>query len=275
MADYLHAIILGLVQALTEFLPVSSSAHLLLAPRLLGTDPNSLTFDVGLHAGTLTATIAYFWRDWTAILAATLRDLSVHGLLLSHWGWQGRLGLWIVLGTIPAVAAGAAFDTTIEAYTRSASLAGVLLIVVGILIAIADRLPASLLRLESVTGRHAGLIGIAQAFALIPGVSRSGITISAARLIGFDRNTATRFSFLLSMPAITGAATLKLAEAASGEVVVAWGPMLVGAVASGFAGIAVIHWLLRHVQTHTLMPFVVYRIVLGVVVLSLAATGTI
>jgi undecaprenyl-diphosphatase len=252
-------------------LPISSSGHLVLAPRVLGGSTNSLTFDVGLHIGTLLATLGYFWRDWTGILVAVVRDATAQGRRLARWSVTGKLGLYIALGTIPAVLVGALFNNAIEAHAREAWLVALMLIGFGVLLGLADRLVAKQAGLDAVSARHGLLIGIAQAIALVPGVSRSGVTITAARALGFDRGTAARFSFLLSIPAILGAATLTLFEAATGEEAVAWGPMFVGALVSAVAGAAVIHWLLGYVQTHTMRVFVAYRVALGVLVLLVAA----
>lgn len=272
MDEYVRAVVLGLVQALTEFLPISSSGHLVLAERALGFH-SSLTFDVGLHLGTLAATLGYFWRDWAAVLRAAVRDLLRHGLNVRRWQWQGRLGLLIILGTLPAVTVGALFKDVIEATFRAPGSIATLLIGGGLLLAWADRAPRIHLGLESVTPPHALAIGLAQAAALVPGVSRSGATILAARLLRFDRPVATRFSFLLSAPAVAGAATLTLGQALTGDEVVAWGPLLVGALVSGLMGLVVIHWLLRFMQSHSLMPFVWYRVALGVGVLVAVAAG--
>ena len=274
MNDYLRAVILGLVQALSEFLPISSSGHLVLAGHLLGERTNSLTFDVGLHVGTLVAVFAYFWREWTEMAVHGARDVLRHGLRLTRWDWHSRLLLWIAVGTLPAVIAGFLFDSFIEEHLRQAWLIALLLIGVSVLIELGDRLPVRRVLLEHVGGRDALLIGLAQTAALVPGVSRSGVTITAARTLGFDRSTAARFSFLLSAPAVLGAATLKLSAAATGDEAVSWGPMIVGALVSGVAGAAVIHWLLRYLQGHRMRVFVWYRIVLGIVVLTVAAAST-
>ena len=270
MDDYLRAVILGLVQALTEFLPISSSGHLVLAEQVLGERAHSLTFDVGLHVGTLVAILAYFWRDWAGIVTHGVRDVPAHGVHLSRWDWQSRLGVWIVLGTLPAVVIGALFGNAIEDHLRQAWLVALLLIAFAGVLEAADRLPQRRGLLGEVTPRHAVLIGIAQAVSLVPGVSRSGITMSAARGLGFDRALAARFSFLLSAPAVLGAATLKLSEAATGNEDISWGPMAAGALVSGLAGAAVIHWLLGYLRQHGMRSFVWYRIGLGVVVLIVA-----
>lgn len=272
MDEYVRAVVLGVVQALTEFLPISSSGHLVLAERTLGFH-SSLTFDVGLHLGTLAATLGYFRHDWASIVRASVRDLLAHGLNLRRWQWQGLLGLWIVIGTLPAVVVGAAFQDVIEATFRAPASIAALLIGGGLLLALADRAPRVRLGLEAVTPLHALTIGLVQAVALVPGVSRSGGTILTARLLRYDRPVATRFSFLLSAPAIAGAATLTLGQALTGDEVVTWGPLLVGALISGVVGLVVIHWLLRFMQGHSLMPFVWYRVLLGVGVLAAVAAG--
>jgi undecaprenyl-diphosphatase len=272
--DYARAVVLGLIQALTESLPISSSGHLVLAPQLLGGSTNALTFDVGLHVGTLFATLAYFWRDWATIVTSGVRDIAAHGARVARWSSPGRLGAYIALGTVPAIVVGGLLDEAIETYLREAWLVALMLVGFGLLLAWADRLPEQRTGLDAVTPGHALLIGVAQAFALMPGVSRSGVTMTAARSLGFDRPLAARFSFLLSAPAVLGAATLKLAEAATGDEAVDWGPMAAGAIVSGVAGAAVIHWLLRYVQTHTLRPFVIYRIAVGILVLVVAAVRT-
>ncbi|MBX7110864.1 MAG: undecaprenyl-diphosphatase UppP [Dehalococcoidia bacterium] len=274
MDDYLRAAVLGLVQALTEFLPISSSGHLVLAGHILGERANSLTFDVGLHVGTLIAVLAYFWREWVAIVFGGLRDILRHGPRIDRWQPHSRLGLWIVLGTLPAVVLGALFDNAIEEHLRQAWLVASLLIVFALVLEVADRAAARRYDLEAVGPANALAIGLAQAVALVPGVSRSGATISAARGLGFDRAVAARFSFLLSAPAVLGAATLKLTDAVRGTEDVSWGPMALGALVSAVAGAAVIHWLLGYLQSHGLRPFVWYRLAAGVAVLAVAAVST-
>lgn len=274
MDDYLRAVALGLVQALSEFLPISSSGHLVLAEHVLGARANSLTFDVGLHVGTLVAVLAYFWRDWVEIVVGGLRDIVRHGARVGRWQPHSRLGLWIVIGTLPAVVVGALFDNAIEEHVRMAWLVALLLIVFAAVLELADRMPAWRTSLDDVGPGHALAIGVAQTVALMPGVSRSGATISAARALGFNRSVAARFSFLLSAPAVLGAATLKLSEAATGKEDVSWGPMILGALVSATAGAAVIHWLIGYLQSHGMRPFVWYRIGAGVTVLLVAAVST-
>ncbi len=271
--EYLRAIVLGVIQALTEFLPVSSSGHLVIWGELIGDDLSSLTFDVALHVGTLFAVLVYFWRDWWRMLIEALRDARTHHVRVQHWSGHARLALLIVLGTIPAVIAGALFEAPIDDHLRTPWVVGAMLISVGLLMGAVDRWGAMALRLADVTPARSLVIGVAQAVALIPGVSRSGITITAGRWMGFDRASAARFSFLLSAPVVFGAGALQLTSAITGGEEMLWGPTVAGAVAAGLAGLLVIRGLLAFLQTRSLAVFVWYRLVLGVVVLGLAAAG--
>ncbi len=273
VGEYLEAILLGVVQALTEFLPVSSSGHLVLAPHLLGRETSSLTFDVGLHLGTVVAVIGYFWRDWLAMAVAGIRDVRTQGVAVQRWSGHGRLGLWLVAATVPAAVTGVLFEDWIDENARDPVVVGVMLIVFGLLLGAADRWGAEIGRLLDMTLGRAVTIGVAQAFALIPGVSRSGATITAGRALGFDRVSAARFSFLLSAPIILGAGVLSMAQALTGEEAVAWGPLLVGAVTSALVGALVISVFLRFIARRTLRVFVWYRIALGLAVLAAAAAG--
>jgi len=271
--DYLRAILLGIIQAVTEFLPVSSSGHLVLAPELMGDRPSSLTFDVALHIGTLAAVLGYFWREWLAIGRAGITDVRAQGLALREWSPYGRLGLLLALATVPAVIVGLLFEDWIDANARSPVVVGVMLIGVGVLIGVADRWGAHVGRLLDMTAGRALLIGGAQAVALIPGVSRSGATMAAARALGFDRPTAARFSFLLSAPVVFGAGILQGVRVAAGEGSVEWGPMIAGAITAGVVGAVVIRGLLAFLQRATLSVFVWYRIALGSAVLAAVAAG--
>jgi len=273
VSEYLQAVFLGIVQALTEFLPISSSGHLLIAGRVLGDEVSSLTFDVGLHVGTLAAVLLYFWRDWASMAVWTVSDAARHRWHLARWSASGRLAALVALGTLPAVAAGATLDSVIEEQVRGPVVVGVMLLLGAALLWAADRTAPARDGLGEMDAGHSGAIGLAQAVALIPGVSRSGMTISAARLLGFDRVSAARFSFLLSAPVVAGAAVLKLGEALAGDEVVAWGPLAIGALTSGICGVIVIRALLGYMQRRTLAVFVWYRIALGLAVLAAVATG--
>ncbi|MDO9446148.1 MAG: undecaprenyl-diphosphatase UppP [Dehalococcoidia bacterium] len=273
LADYLRAIFLGVVQAVTEFLPISSSGHLVLAPRLLGEETSSLTFDIGLHLGTLVAVLVYFWRDWWQITKATAADTLHHGPRLARWGPQSRLGLWLAVGTLPAIVVGVLAQDAVEERFREPAVVAVMLILFSFVIDFGDRRGGSDKRVDGMGVRRSLLIGAAQALALVPGVSRSGATITAARLVGFERPSAARFSFLLSAPVILGAGIFKVADAISGGEQVMWGPLLVGALTSAIVGALVIRGLLRYLVTRTLRVFVWYRIALGLAVLGAVAAG--
>ena len=270
-----RAVVLGLVQAATEFLPISSSGHLVLAPELIGDDISSLTFDVALHLGTMVAVIAFFWRDWLRIIGSGLADIVRHGVRVDRWEPYSLLGLWIVLGTIPAVVVGLLFKDAIEENLREPWLVGTMLIGFGALMGALDRWGGTVGKLLDVTPGRAVIIGVTQAIALVPGVSRAGVTITAARGLGFDRPSAARFSFLLSAPAVLGAGVLQFSEALGSDETLSWGPLMLGAFVSAVAGALVIRWLLAFLQSGTLWPFVWYRIALGLVVLGATATEVI
>ena len=272
MDEYLRAALLGLVQALTEFLPISSSGHLVVASELFGDELNDLTFDVGLHLGTTLAVLLYFRRDWVLFGASLGRDLRAHGGQVGRWRPRSRLALLIALGSLPAFAVGAAFALTLEDGLREPVLVGVMLIAVGLLIWVLDRAAQSR-GLRDLGAPGALLIGVAQAAALVPGVSRSGATIAAGRGLGLRREAATRFSFLLSAPVVVGAAVALLGEAILGGEEVAWGPLLFGALVAAIVGMGVIRWLLRFVRRHSLAVFVWYRLAAGAAVLAAVAAG--
>lgn len=263
--DILHAAILGILQGLTEILPISSSAHLILVPWLLGWPESGLTFDVGLHVGTLLALCVYFRRDITDLLTN-----AVTGFREGLGSQSARLPFLIIAGTVPAAIVGKTMEEPIEAFFRgSHTLIAVLLIVFGLLLALADTTGPKRWRMDRVELKSALLIGLAQCLALIPGVSRSGITITAALFLGFTRETAARFSFLLSLPIVAGAGILKMGELVShgipaGELT----PLLVGMATSAISGYASVALLLKLVQRHSLYPFVWYRLLAGGAVLA-------
>ena len=273
MDDYLRAVLLGIVQALTEFLPISSSGHLILAPHVVGDEASSLTFDVGLHLGTAVAVVIYFWRDWARMSGHGLRDVLVNRHHVRQWASDSQLGLLLVLATVPAVAIGLAFDDAIEERLREPWIVGVNLVAFGLVIWVLDAWGGTLGRITDMTPGRALTVGFAQAIALIPGVSRAGVTIGAARGLGFDRPSAARFSFLLSAPVVLGAGALKLRDALASDELIDWGPMAVGAVVAGLVGLFVIRVFLRFLESHTLRSFVWYRIALGVAVIGASLTG--
>ena len=271
-----HAFVLGIVQGLSEFLPISSSGHLLLVPWLFEwtdfDDPGvKKTFDVALHLGTLIAVVAYFWRDVVGyVKEGTL--LVVNRRRPSTT--EGRLAWFFVLATLPAAAVGALFEDTIDERLGTPLIIAISLIVFGLLLGWADRLPGRR-KVDQFGAKDALAVGAAQALALNPGTSRSGITITGARWRGFDRDAAARISFVMSIPVIFGAVVFKLASAIGDGSIddIGWGPMLVGVVTSGVSGWIAVWGTLRLVRTRSFAPFVVYRVVVGVAVLVILAFG--
>jgi len=261
----LHALILGAVQGLTEVLPISSSAHLILIPWLAGWPPSGLTFDVALHVGTLLALLLYFWRDIFDMTVSFIRALAGERFRT----FANRLPFYIIIGSIPAAIVGKTLEEPIEAMFRgSPARIAFFLIFFALVLAFADTMGAKRAQIDRINLKAVIIIGIAQCLALIPGVSRSGITITAALLLGFKRDAATRFSFLLSLPIVAGAGILKLGKLMkqgipAGEAQ----PLVIGIAASAFFGYLSIALLLKLVQRHTLYPFVWYRLVAGTGVL--------
>ncbi len=264
-----QAIILGIVQGLTEFLPVSSTAHLAIIPRLLGWEDPGLGFDIALHVGTLAAIFIFFFQDWVQVIANGL-GLPYRGV---KPGENSRALLWyLVVGTIPAAIIGARFNKYAEAQWRTFLIMGTMMVVIGIVMWIADRVGQEKSNLDSMTWTDAIVVGISQALAVVPGVSRSGITISAGRFRHLDREAAARFSFLLSAPIIAGAALhdawdLRKAGGLPPGMRLAW---IAGIIASGIVGVVVIAFFLKYLRRHSLAVFVWYRLVFGIILVALA-----
>ncbi len=273
MDQLLQALVLGIVQGLTEFLPISSSGHLIVVPYLLGWhDPfiTSLGFTVALHAGTLLALLLYFREDWLRLVPAGLaaiRDRSFRGEA------DRRLAWLIVASTIPAAILGVLLNDPIEQAIRQASVVAVLLVVAAAILWLADRWGSGRLTIERLSMPAALGIGFAQALALFPGVSRSGISIAAALFTGLNRAEAARYSFLMATPVTAGAVLyegLKLAR--GGALATEAGPLVVGIVAAFVSGVIAISALLRYVRTRSYNVFVAYRLVLAAVVLAVFLT---
>lgn len=268
--DLLRAAVLGIIQGLTEFLPVSSSGHLILVPALFKWPDQGLAFDVGLHLGTLVALLLYFWRDWWVMATCGLRDLGQHSLRFRKYQPESQLLWLIVLGSVPTAIVGLLFNDWFEANVRQAWLVALTLAVVATIMLIADRTTSDSRTVRDIGIRDAVFIGVAQACALVPGVSRSGATISMALFRDFRRNDAARFAFLLGTPAFVGAALFKAADLRS-EMDGDFAQLAVGFLASAFVGLAVIHFLLRYLQTRNLVPFVMYRYGAAILTLVIAA----
>ncbi len=275
LADW-QALILGIVQGITEPIPISSSGHLAIIPWLFGWpsvgDDNGFnkTFDVALHMGTLAAVVIYFWRDLVNITKSALRGLTERRVD----DFERKLPWYIVLSAIPAALAGGLFSSTFEGPLSEPWLIGVQLIGFGVVLFAADRFLAGSKLMERMMVNDAAFIGVAQTLALMPGVSRSGITISAGLARGFNRESATRFAFLMSVPIIFGAGLFKGYETfvtGDGLPDGATSAFVLGIVSSAITGYFAIAFLLRYVRTHSFLPFVVYRCALGVLVLAVAA----
>ncbi len=267
--NFFQAAVLGVVQGLTEFLPISSSAHLRIVPALLGWPDPGAAFTAVIHLGTMAAVLLYFWRDIFRIGSIWFRSLfdpSLRGEL------DARLGWYIGLGTIPISVFGLAFSGQIETAARNLWLIGSTLIVLGLILAYADKVGRRERMIKNLTLRDGLLIGTAQAMALVPGVSRSGATITAGLFLGFTREAAARYSFLLSIPAVVLSGLFEVRHI-GGPGGVGIGATLVATVLAFVTGYASIAWLLKYLTSHSMVGFVIYRVMLGFLVLGLVASG--
>jgi undecaprenyl-diphosphatase len=270
--DFLRAVFLGVVQGLTEFLPISSSAHLAIFPKFLGWDDPGAAYTAVIQIGTEVAVVLYFWRDIWTIGSGWLRAVfSRPARVEPEW----RMGWFVIVGSVPIVLIGLALENLIDRNFRNLWVIGTTLVVLGIVLGIAERVGRKTAPIDDLTWPHAILFGLAQSAAVVPGVSRSGATISMGLFLGYDRAAATRYAFLLAIPAVVGAGVYKLKDIPGGENAYGTLPTVVGTLVSFAVGLAVIHWLLKYVSTHAYTPFVVYRIGLGGLTLALVAAGAI
>jgi undecaprenyl-diphosphatase len=269
--DTIQAIVLGIVQGLTEFLPISSTAHLRIVPAFLGWEDPGAAFTAVTQLGTMTAVLLYFRADLLRIATTWLASLRRPELRAEH---DAKMGWYIGLGTVPIVIFGFLFKDQVEEGARSLYLIGTTLIVLGLVLLLAEKVGRRDRRLESLNGRDATAIGFAQALALVPGVSRSGATLTAGLFLGFERAEAARYSFLLSVPAVVASGLFELRkigeEGGAGFVPTAIATLLAFAV--GYASIA---FMLRWLTSHSTAIFVGYRVALGTLVLALTAAGAI
>ena len=271
MPEIIRSIILGIVQGATEFLPISSSGHLVIVPWLLGWPPSSLLFDTVLHWGTLLAILLVFWRDFVNIISASVRSIYRRSLADPN----ARLGWYILIGSVPAAVLGLLFKDFFEMLFGSPRAAGFFLIVTAGLLALSEALARRITAytpLERMSLRQALIIGSAQALALAPGLSRSGSTIAVGLATGLRRDVAARFSFLLGTPAFLGAGLLQLTDAMaadSAQVAAELPVLLAGFAASAVVGFIAIRFLLAYLRNHTLRIFVIYCLILGVAIISL------
>lgn len=270
--SWFEAIILGIVQGLTEFLPVSSTAHLRIAPAFLGWDDPGALFTAVIQLGTMLAVVIFFWRDLVRITGtwtASLRRPELRGELDARMGW------YVIIATVPIGVAGLAFRDQIENGARNLYLIGATLIVLGLILLAAEKVGTRSRPLTEVGLRDAVWVGIAQALALVPGTSRSGATITAGLFLGMEREAAARFSFLLSIPAIVLSGLFGLTELINGDGDVSFLALAISTAAAFIVGYASIAFLLRYLASHSTMVFVIYRVALGALVLALTASGAI
>jgi undecaprenyl-diphosphatase len=266
---WFEAIVLGVVQGLTEFLPISSSAHLLILSQLFGWSDPGAAFTAVTQIGTEMAVVIYFRAEIWRIVTAWGRSLTSAEARRDP---DARLGWLVLLGTLPIAVLGLVFRDQIETAARNLWLTATMLIVFGVILGVADALGARRKDEHELTVRDGVIYGFAQALALIPGVSRSGASISAGLALGYTREAATRYAFLLAVPAVM-ASGLFQARQIGDEGAVAWGPTLLATAIAFLVGLAVIAWLMRWLSTRTYLPFVLYRLALGGILLILLATG--
>ena len=280
--DIFQALILGIIQGLTEFLPISSSAHLLIVPWLFGWhDPaiTSIQFDVALHMGTLLAVLVYFAADWRRMIVAFVRSLLERRIGEDP---DRRLAWFVILGSIPAAIAGVLLESKIdelfhkpENFTTGIVVIAIMMIALALILLLAERVGKRIYDLRHLTIITALTIGAAQALALIPGVSRSGSTITAGLFMGLKRDTAARFSFLLATPVVLGAGLKKLYDAlqAGGIPSAEITGFAIGFLAAAISGFFCIAFLLRYLQRNSTLPFIIYRLLLGLLLLALVLAG--
>lgn len=265
-----EAIVLGAVQGITEFLPISSTAHLRLVPALAGWADPGAAFTAVLQLGTLAAVLVFFARDLGAMARGALGAVTNPAQRRSP---EVRLIVNLIIGTLPVVVAGVLFRKAIHGSLRALPIIAAAMIGVGLVLAVVERVAQHRRAMDELTWRDALIIGLGQSLALVPGVSRSGITLLVAMAIGLRRDAAARFSFLLSIPAVAGAGIFELKDvlhATEGRT-----PLLIGLAVAAATGYASVAWLLRYLRTRTTMPFVVYRVVAGIIIFALLATGRI
>lgn len=273
-----EAILLGVVQGITEFLPISSSAHLILVPWLFGWDEPGLMFSVGVHLGTLAAVIIYFWNDLFAMALALPKGIASGNPLRDP---MSRLAVIIVVGSIPAAIVGLTAGDVLDEFFHEGGggdlaivLVAIMLIVVGLVLGWAERVAKHRRTIDDITMKDGALIGLAQALALFPGVSRSGGTITTGLFLGFRREAAARFSFLLGVPAVLGAGLFELRNLLDNGLVDGELPVFAaGILTSAIVGYLSIAFLLRFLVRHSTLVFIAYRIGFGLLVLSLVALG--
>jgi undecaprenyl-diphosphatase len=271
--SWIEAVVLGLVQGLTEFLPISSSAHLRVVGEAFGWGDPGATFTALTQIGTEAAVLLYFRRDIGRIISAWVRSLGDRAMRSDP---DARMGWLIIAGTLPIGILGLLFQDRIETTFRDLRIVAIALVAFSLVLYWADRVGRKKRELDQLTVGHGIAFGFAQAMALVPGVSRSGGTITAGLFLGFTRSAAARYSFLLAVPAVLGSGAFQTYEALSGDTEgapISWGPTILATVVGFAVGYVVIAWLLRYLDRGSFLPFVVYRVVLGLLVLALVGAG--
>lgn len=268
--DYLQAVILGLVQGLTEFLPISSSAHLSIVGQLVGGEDPGAAFTAISQLGTEAAVLVFFWKDITRIIGRWAQALVGK---IPQSDPDVRMGWLVIVGSIPIGVLGFMYQDFIEGSLRNLWLTATMLLVFALVIYAADKAAKTTRELKDLTWKHGIIYGFAQAMALIPGVSRSGGTIAAGLFMGYKREAAARYSFLLAIPAVLGSGLFQVLKISEDPVTPAWGPILLSTAIAFMVALAVIAWFLKYISTHTFTPFVIYRIGLALVLFGLLGTG--
>ncbi len=253
-----QAIIYGIIQGAGEFLPISSSGHLIAIPKLLGWADHGLEFDIALHWGTLAAVLIYFWQDWKLLLKSGMHGTGTR---------DGKMFWYLIAATIPGAVIGFLLDDIVESSFRNIGLVGISLIIMGIVLYLCDRYGRQNVNLKQLTFKQSIWIGFSQALAIVPGVSRSGSTISCARVLGLDRESAARFSFLLSTPIIIGSALVPLKKIYESGLSIPLEYFLAGMLTASVVGLLCIRFFLQYLKKADLTIFVWYRFVFGVILL--------
>ena len=269
MISWFEAVVLGVVQGLTEFLPISSSAHILIISQLFGWEDPGAAFTAVTQIGTEMAVILYFRKDIWRIISTWAQSLLKPAL---RGNIDARMGWYVIIGTLPIAILGVLFQDQIETIARNLWLVSFTLIFFGLVLGLADRIGRKSQQVDDLNIRDGILYGIGQAFALIPGVSRSGATISMGLFLGYTRAAATRYAFLLAIPAVMASGLYEATKIGEGPTP-DWGPTILATVIAFVIGYLVIAWLIRYISANSYMPFVIYRIGLGVLVIILLGTG--
>ena len=259
--EFIHLIILGLIQGLTEFLPVSSSAHLILLPALVGWDDQGIAYDIAVHTGSLGAVVFYFRKDIQDIVRGWLATLGLHDSEKNYLLW------YLAMATIPVGLAGLLLHDFVAASLRNPQVIATASIVFGLLLWWADKYGKQVRTQARISWRDALIVGFAQALAIIPGTSRSGITITAGLMLGMDRQSASRFSFLLAIPVIILASGYEAYKLSSGQVDIDWVSLIAVTLIAFVSALLAIHYFLKLLDRTGMLPYVIYRVILGIILL--------